>query len=127
LRILVVDDSDEMRLIQKSILVELNACTDEARHGQEALTLLEKDPTFDLIILDIDMPEMGGVETLIRIKENEATKSIPVLMCSTACNKEIVFETIRRGAKGYIRKPFTTDSFVRRVESVLAEGEGAGS
>ncbi len=127
MRILVVDDSGEMRLIQKSILVELNVNAIEAKDGREALALLGENPDYDLIILDIDMPEMGGVETLTKIKENEATKEIPVLMCSTACDKETVFETIRRGAKGYIRKPFTTDSFVRRVESVLEEGEGAGS
>ena len=79
MRALVIDDSKEMRTIQKSILLEMNMAASEAENGVEALELLKNDSDYDLIVLDIDMPEMDGIETLKEIKKEASSKDIPVL------------------------------------------------
>ena len=119
MRVLLIDDSVEMRLIQKSILIEMNIIANEAEDGSAALEMLRKDNDYDLIILDIEMPGLNGLETLKKINLDEELHEIPVLMCSTLSDKHSVFESIKHGARNYIRKPFTTDSFVRKVDSVL--------
>lgn len=120
MKVLIVDDSDSMRNIERSLLVEMNIETVEAENGIQALELLRTEHHFDLILLDINMPKMNGLETLKKIKECADYTDIPVIMCTTCKSKEHVSAALKLGANNYIVKPFTTESFIRKVEKTIA-------
>lgn len=108
-RVLIVDDSSTIRKIisrclQQSELGISEMC--EAGNGQEALELLAKRPV-DVVLTDINMPTMDGIQLLSVIKQNEAWKSIPVLMITTEAGADSVIAAVSQGAAGYIKKPFT--------------------
>lgn len=121
MKVLIVDDSESMRNIERSILIEMNIQTFEAKDGEEALDLLQVMSGFDLIVLDINMPNMNGLQTLRRLKTNKDFKNIPVIMCTNCNTKEHVSTALKLGAKNYIIKPFDTISFTRKIEQVLEQ------
>jgi len=120
-RILIVDDSSVMRkIIERSLRqagVELGDIV-EAGNGIEALAAV-KDGTFDLILSDINMPAMDGLEFLRQLATVESAKGTPVVMVTTEGSESRVVEALTIGAKGYIRKPFTPDQIKERVTPLL--------
>jgi len=119
MKVLVVDDSNSMRDIERSILIEMNVETFEARNGEEAIDILKAMGYFDLILLDINMPKLNGLQTLKKIKTCKKYKDIPVIMCTTCKTKEHVSTALKLGAQNYIVKPFQSESFVRKIEQAL--------
>jgi len=111
-KVLIVDDSDFMRMMLKDILTKAGHTVVEADNGKLALKVLEKEKV-NLCILDIMMPEMNGMETLKQILAN--IQDLPVIMLSALCNEHIVRETLRIGAKAFVAKPFQPDSIIKRV------------
>jgi two-component system chemotaxis response regulator CheY len=120
-RILIVDDSSVMRkIIERSLRqagLELGDIV-EAGNGIEALAAV-KDGTFDLILSDINMPAMDGLEFLRQLATVESAKGTPVVMVTTEGSESRVVEALSIGAKGYIRKPFTPDQIKERVTPIL--------
>lgn len=108
MRILLVDDSGTMRAIEKKILGELGL-TDiaEAADGLLALGVVAAQK-IDLILLDWNMPNLSGIETLKRLKANPATKQIPVIMVTSESEKTQILEAVKQGAANYVVKPFTS-------------------
>jgi len=107
--VLVVDDSSTIRkIISRCLQSAALGVTEvvEAGNGQEALELLGKR-TVDVVITNINMPRMNGMQLLCAIQQCEAWKGIPVLVISTEARADAVVEAIGKGAKGYIKKPFT--------------------
>jgi CheY-like chemotaxis protein len=120
-RFLVVDDSPTVRKLVRKLAKLCDAETCEASNGLEAITLLEDNPNvFSLILLDINMPELDGLETLDLIKQNAETEDIPVLIVTQESESEKIVQAISAGAAGYIAKPFGSDAFLRKVNSLLA-------
>ena len=122
MRALLVDDSSTMRKIQKRTMVQLDM-TDiiEAEDGQEALEILKTfSYRFKLVLLDIDMPRMNGLETLKAIRKIPQMKSIPVVMCTASGDKENVQEAIRAGANAYIVRPFTPKDLKEKLDAILS-------
>ncbi|MCC6695840.1 MAG: response regulator [Candidatus Hydrogenedentes bacterium] len=121
LNILVVDDSETVRAIILKTLkmsgIALNAPL-EASNGSEALALL-KEQWVDLVLTDINMPEMGGVELIERMKDDEILKAIPVVVVSTEGSATRIEELKAKGVKAYIRKPFTPEQIREVVDEVL--------
>jgi two-component system chemotaxis response regulator CheY len=120
-RILIVDDSSVMRKIIERSLRQAGldlAEVVEAGNGIEALAAVNGG-TFDLILSDINMPAMDGIEFLRQLSTIEAAKGIPVVMVTTEGSESRVVEAISIGAKGYIRKPFTPDQIKERVTPLL--------
>jgi two-component system chemotaxis response regulator CheY len=119
--ILVVDDSAMMRKIVLRTLkmaeVEFETVL-EAGDGVEALALLRAH-TVNLIMCDINMPNMSGLELLTRIKQEKLALGVPVVMVTTEGSEPQVREAILAGAKGYIRKPFTLDHIKNNVKPLL--------
>ncbi|OQY19112.1 MAG: two-component system response regulator [Desulfobacteraceae bacterium 4572_35.1] len=110
-RVLVVDDSSTMRKIVSRGLRQAGLDFDEileAADGQEALDLLAKE-TVDIILSDINMPNMDGIEFLRQKKEIDGIKNIPVVMITTEGGADIIGEAKALGAAGNIKKPFTPD------------------
>jgi two-component system, chemotaxis family, chemotaxis protein CheY len=117
IRALIVDDSSVMRKIIERTLRQagLESLTvHEAGSGSQALEVLEVKPV-DLILSDINMPLMDGLEFLRQIRARNLADGVPVVMITTESSEEHVKQAIQAGARGYIRKPFTAQQVKERV------------
>jgi two-component system, chemotaxis family, chemotaxis protein CheY len=121
IRALIVDDSSVMRKIVERCLrqagMDLGQVL-EASNGAEGLALVSAN-TFDLILSDINMPVMDGLEFVRRLKEMDNAKNVPIVMITTEGGEKSVLEALSLGAKGYIRKPFTPDQVKEHVIPVV--------
>jgi two-component system chemotaxis response regulator CheY len=119
--ILVVDDSAMMRKIVLRTLKMAEVEFDEvleAGDGVEALAIL-RNQRVNLIMCDINMPNMSGLELLLKIKEEDLAPGTPIVMVTTEGSEPQVRQAIIAGAKGYIRKPFTLDHIKTNVKPLL--------
>jgi two-component system, chemotaxis family, chemotaxis protein CheY len=117
IRALIVDDSSVMRKIVERSLRQAGLealVVYEASSGAEGIEVL-KTKTVDLILSDINMPIMDGLEFLRQISAQGLAKDVPVIMITTESSEEHVKQAIQAGAKGYIRKPFTAEQVKERV------------
>lgn len=120
-RVLVIDDSSTMRKIVSRSLRQAGLDFDEileAGDGQEALDLLAKE-NVDLILSDINMPNMDGIEFLRQKKEIAGIKNIPVVMITTEGGADIIGEAKELGAAGNIKKPFTPDKINEVISGII--------
>ena len=109
--ILIVDDSAAIRKILQRVLRQADVpigAVHEAGDGVEALAALNGQKV-DLILSDINMPNMDGLQLLGKLKSDEQYKNVPVIMVSTEGSQTKVLEAVQLGAAGYVRKPFTPD------------------
>jgi two-component system, chemotaxis family, chemotaxis protein CheY len=117
IRALIVDDSSVMRkIVERSLrqagldLKEVH----EAGSGSEGIEVL-RARSVDLILSDINMPSMDGLEFLRQIRAQSLAEGVPVVMITTESSEEHVKQAIQAGAQGYIRKPFTPEQVKERV------------
>jgi two-component system alkaline phosphatase synthesis response regulator PhoP len=120
--IMVVDDNPDIITIVKTILEGKGYYVLSASSGQELLNLLT-DRKPDLIILDIMMPEMDGLEVLSRLKAVTETASIPVILLTAKVQYEDVLGGYKLGADYYITKPFTSTQLVNGINLLLGESK----
>lgn len=122
INVLVVDDSSIMRkIIVKSLRqagINLGAVY-EASDGYEALQQLSGQPV-DLILSDINMPNMDGLEFVRQVKDLKLSKKIPIVMITTEAAEETINAAIAAGACQYIKKPFTSEHIQERLSFLLA-------
>ncbi|HEX4426452.1 MAG TPA: response regulator [Terriglobales bacterium] len=119
---LIVDDSSVMRKIVERSLRQAGINLThvfEAGNGAEALSLLAATQV-DLILCDINMPVMDGLEFIKNLPGVENARGVPVVMITTEGSEAHVVQALSYGARGYIRKPFTTDQVKEHVIPVLA-------
>jgi CheY-like chemotaxis protein len=122
-KILVVEDS---RLIHKMYEVMLRPITLlSAFDGREGFEKLRQTPDVDMIILDINMPKMTGLEFLAQIKAIPDLAKIPVLIVSTEGKEEQVARGLQAGASAYLRKPFQREELLRIVNRIEAKQPAA--
>lgn len=117
LDILIVDDSAGTRKILQRVIRQAEVplgVVHEAGDGCEALEVL-KTKTVGLILSDINMPNMNGLELLSRLKSDEAFKNVPVVMVSTEGNQAKVLEAVQLGAAGYVREPFDAEQIKQKL------------
>jgi two-component system chemotaxis response regulator CheY len=123
IRALIVDDSSVMRKIVERSLRQAGidlAEVREAGNGAEALAILGED-SVDLILCDINMPVMDGLEFVRQLQAMDAAKRAPVVMITTEGSESHVVQALSLGARGYIRKPFTPDQVKEHVIPVLEQ------
>jgi len=121
LDVLIVDDSAAIRKILQRVLTQTNLPLGkmvEAGDGREALEAM-KQGKFGLILSDINMPNMDGMQLLSELKANDQWKAVPVLMISTEGNQTKVMEAVQLGARGFVRKPFTADQIKEKLASIF--------
>src|SRR5258708_3638828 len=116
--ILCVEDDDITRELISSLLQRQGYETVSARNGKEALAWLE-EATPDLIISDINMPEVNGIELLARVRDNKETHSIPVMMLTSSDTGEELTTVLDLGADDYLLKPFDMKELIARVEAKI--------
>ena len=122
--IMVVDDNPDIITIVKTILEGRGFTVFSASSGPELLNLLPSQKA-DLIILDIMMPEMDGLEVLTRLKGKTETSTIPVILLTAKVQYEDVLGGYKLGADYYITKPFTSTQLVNGINLLLGEGKAA--
>lgn len=119
-RILVVDDTESNRDMLSRRLERRGFTVETAKNGREALDMI-RSGSFDLVLLDIMMPELNGYEVLKQMKEDEELQYIPVVMISAIDDVESVVKCLELGADDYLPKPFNPTLLRARVESTLAK------
>jgi two-component system, chemotaxis family, chemotaxis protein CheY len=121
LKVLVVDDSKVMRrMVVRSL--ELSGLeiseVQEAESGTDALDVLHR-MWIDVVLCDVHMPKMSGVELVRRMSEDRLTASVPVVMVSSDRNQAQIDELHSLGVRGYVIKPFQPEALARTVQQVL--------
>ena len=123
--VLIVDDSNSMRAVIKKVITisgfQMDRCL-EAGNGKQALEMLA-DSWVDVIVSDINMPEMNGLELLDQLRRNDTLKEIPVIMITTEGSDERMKEAFARGAKGFIKKPFLPEEIKKVLYEVIGVGQ----
>ena len=118
LRILITDDSRTLRRKLRADLEALGCEVIEATNGKEAIMLdLQHEP--DGVLLDIVMPEVGGVETLQIMRE--VSPNVPIVMLSSAGTPQKLMQTLKMGALDFIQKPYSKDQLIKVVEAIRRE------
>lgn len=120
MKILLVEDASVMRKMEIKTLnsLDFNNVT-EAEHGREAVEILQKDPNFDLIISDWNMPVMDGFELLRFVRENKSTEKIPFLMATGRGEKKEVEKAVEAGVSSFISKPFNKDELNEKINEAF--------
>jgi two-component system chemotaxis response regulator CheY len=119
--VLIVDDSAAIRKILHRVLVQADVPLGrvvEAGDGLEALEAL-KTQKVGLILSDINMPNMDGLQLLSAVKANPQVKDVPVIMVTTEGGSSKVMEAVNLGAIGYVRKPFTAEQIKEKLAGII--------
>jgi CheY-like chemotaxis protein len=123
-RILLVDDDVVTRTMARVVLQNNGFEVDEAADGAAALKLLNGGKEHSLMVLDLEMPVMGGREVLQAVRKSIATAGLPVLVLTGAVSDNVEVELMDEGADDYIRKPLEPGRFVARVRAALRRAAG---
>ena len=120
-RILVVDDDENILNLERTILEQKGFEVTAAAGGAEALEVLA-GRVFDLVLLDVMMPEVDGFTVCRKIKEDPRLKEIPVIFLTAKGGGEALAEGFESGAVMYINKPFTANKLLTIVNTMLESG-----
>lgn len=121
-KVLIVDDSATMRKIITRVLRQAEipcASVVEAGNGVEGMARLASDPDIDLILSDINMPEMNGVDFVKAVRATRAKDALPMIMVTTEGGEAMMNNALALGANGYVTKPFTPESIRAALEAYL--------
>jgi len=105
-KVLAVDDSTLIQQMYKMVLMRYRCEIIQALNGQDGLDKLEKHPDVNMMLVDINMPLMNGLEFIQKVKAAEKFKSIPIIIVSTEGKEEDTQRGLALGASGYVKKPF---------------------
>ncbi len=119
--ILIAEDNPVGMKLLEFNLQKYGYHTIGARTGKEALEYLASEPGVQLVIADIMMPEMDGLELLAKMKERPEWRDIPVIMCTAASDRETVTKAARLGCKHYLVKPINAWQLVQRVREAIGD------
>lgn len=121
-KILVVEDEIHIQRLIKLVLEKQAYTVESVGTGEDALEYLLKHEKPDLILLDIMMPGIDGLQVLRKIKGNADHRDIPVVMLTALAQENVIIQGIKLGAKDYIRKPFHPTELVKRLSKHLVAG-----
>jgi DNA-binding NtrC family response regulator len=120
-RILIVEDVEQNRKLLRSSVLKDFKHVFETANGKEALELLETERSIDIILLDLIMPEMDGIEFLRNL--NNRDKDIPVLVLSSTSEIKMAIDSLRLGARDFLEKPYDKKVILKRVSDLLNDRE----
>ncbi len=122
LKILFIEDDaiEQMKFNRVLETINSNHHIIGAKHGEEALAILSNQKDFpDIIILDLNMPKMDGIEFLSILKSDENLKYIPIIILTTSNNGKDILECYKIGISGYVLKPLKYEDYVDRIHNLL--------
>ncbi len=125
-KVLIVDDSAALQQSYKVVLSRYKCRTVSALSGQEGLNALADDPDVDLLMVDIDMPSMGGLEFIRKVRGQEAYRNVPIIIVSTKEAQVAVKEALPF-AQGHLIKPFTSNEVHVIIEGLFSQTDPAAN
>ena len=117
-KVIVIDDSALIHQMYKMVLMRYKCEIIAAQNGQEGLEKLAKNPDADLILLDINMPLMNGLEFIKKVRELGKYDNVPIVIVSTEGKEEDTMRGLALGAKGYVKKPFQPSDMHTLIEKL---------
>lgn len=115
--ILIVDDAAFMRMTIKGMIEKLGHQCEEAVDGADAVEKVTQNDYYNLVTMDITMPNLDGIEALKKIRT--IRPELPVVMCSAMGQEAMVVDAIKNGAKDFLVKPFKADRIAKMLSSIL--------
>jgi two-component system, chemotaxis family, chemotaxis protein CheY len=115
MRALIVDDSSFIREYLRHLLSRMDIVCEEAVDGSDALTVLAADGTFDLMLLDVNMPVMNGLECVKALREARLGPEMKVMMVTTEADHSFIETALDSGADEFLMKPFTPESLREKM------------
>jgi CheY-like chemotaxis protein len=126
MKVLISDDDPTLRLLMSTLLrKKLGYEVFETTNGLNAWQALDSGMAVDLCILDMWMPEMGGVDLLSKLRSDPRFKRQKVILCSSEDGKELILKVAALGVSGYLIKPFVTQHFLDQVRKACEGGQPA--
>ena len=116
---LVVDDAPDIRLLAELVLSMAGFTVSATSSGREALQRLAHNDLPDIVLLDVQMPEVDGWETLTRVRADRRTAGLPVVLCTVKGLPEDTLKGWTLGCDGYLGKPFDIGGLVEELQGVL--------
>ncbi len=116
--ILVIDDSKAVRLIAKNALAPFDCVVHEATNGFTGLFALERTQA-KLLVIDVSMPTMDGLEMLTMLKSHPELSKLPVIMLTSTTDHKVLPKITALGINGQVKKPFTPESLVSAIQAVI--------
>jgi CheY-like chemotaxis protein len=123
MRVLVVDDQEDLRELLRVSLSIGSFDVVIAASGREAFDILAADTDFDVVVLDVQMPDVDGWEVLEAIRNAPATARLPVVMCTVKSSRVDAERAWTLGCDGYVTKPFNVADFVEDVRTLALASE----
>jgi CheY-like chemotaxis protein len=118
-KVLIVDDEESMRLLLRRILESLPGLEFTLADGSDESLRLVADHSYDLILLDLLMPGVGGIEVLTRIRNSKANKTTPVIIASVMADQHTQIACRSLGVSDYVVKPIERQALIKAVKAVL--------
>jgi len=120
--LLIEDDTIELMKLNRAMLsLNMNHKVTEVNNGEDALELLLNEEYYlDIILLDLNMPKINGIEFLSILKTNESLKFIPTIILTTSSNKKDLMECYNIGIAGYVQKPLKYQDYIAKINILLS-------
>ncbi len=122
-KVLLVDDSATILMMEKMILSKLSLDLVTAVNGEEAVTKATADPP-DLILMDVIMPHMNGIEAVRRLRGQEATRETPIIMVTTRGEMQNMESAYASGCNDYVTKPINSAELLAKMRNYLDRDTG---
>ena len=127
-KILIVDDSQLIHSMYRLVLNRYKSCKIvDAMNGLEALDVLSRESDFDLILLDINMPVMNGLQFMEKIKKENLYGYVPIVVISTEGKEEDTLMALKLGAAGYVVKPFKPNMLYELIDKIISKKQSVVS
>jgi two-component system chemotaxis response regulator CheY len=120
-KILIVDDSRTVRQQAGTVLTQAGYQVVEAEDGEQGLSTIGAQRDIALVICDINMPNMNGIEMLTAVKADASNSALPVIMLTTEGRAELIQQAKRIGAKGWVVKPFKPEQLVAVIRKIVGQ------
>ena len=121
-KLMIVDDSSTMRKIIMRVLRQADIAVEsilEAGNGVEALEQIASNPDIELILSDVNMPEMNGIDLVAKVRNDHDSEKMPIIMITTEGGEAMRNKAIENGANGYVCKPFTPETIRTALDPFL--------
>lgn len=126
-KLLIVDDSSTMRRIMLRVLRQADIAVEsflEAASGEEGLECLASHPDIGLILSDVNMPTMDGIDFVRAVRARHPKENLPVILVTTEAGERRMPTALHEGANGFVTKPFTPETIKRALEPYVGESHG---
>lgn len=121
-RILVIDDDPALQKLVITLLKRVHMIPQSAMNASEAARILKEKPLPDLVVLDLMLPEISGIEFLKQIRKQKVFDDLPVIILSALADPEQIREGLEAGADRYLTKPYLANNLVKTIHEVLKTG-----